>query len=134
MGGFNRTAATKEGIVWKVSQDTGRLNFVDYSGQESVLPSRGVRTYVPAPGTLTLTENYSRSWQIFQDGYRLSKIQGPSGLPTFEVASGGEVLIIHDGTLRRAWISFFLIVFVATIVFALPSGRRKYDIAQSELA
>ncbi|MEJ6761121.1 MAG: glycosyltransferase [Candidatus Planktophila sp.] len=134
LGGFNRTAATKEGIVWKVSQDTGRLNFVDYSGQESVLPSRGVRTYVPAPGTLTLTENYSRSWQIFQDGYRLSKIQGPSGLPTFEVASGGEVLIIHDGTLRRAWISFFLIVFVATIVFALPSGRRKYDIAQSELA
>ena len=134
LGGFSRMSATKEGIVWKVSQDTGRLNFVDYSGKESVLPSRGVRTYVPAPGTLTLTESYSRSWQIFQDGYQLAKIQGPSGLPTFEVATPGEVSIIHDGTVRRAWISFFLIVFVTTLILALPSGRRKYDIAQSELA
>jgi len=83
---------------------------------------------------LTLTESYSRSWQIFQDGYRLAKIEGPSGLPTFEVATPGEVSIIHDGTVRRAWISFFLIVFVTTLILALPSGRRKYDIAQSELA
>jgi len=134
LGGFNRTSATNAGIVWRVLKNTGRLKFVDYSGKEIILESKGVRTYVPAPGTITLTESFSNSWQIFQDGYRLAKIENANGLPSFEVTTGGHISVIHDGTVRRAWISFFLIVLVTTIVLALPSGRRRREIEDAVIA
>jgi len=134
LGGFNRTSSTNAGIVWRVLEDTGRLRFVDYSGKTIVLPFKGTRTYVPAPGTITLTESYSNSWQIMQDGYRLAKVKDDHGLPTFAVTTGGHISVIHDGTVRRAWISFFIIVLVTTVVLALPSGRRKSEIAETELA
>jgi hypothetical protein len=134
LGGFNRTSATNAGIVWKVLKDTGRLNFIDYSGKEFILPFKGVRTYVPAPGTITLTESYSNGWQIFQDGYRLAKIESASNLPSFEVTTGGHISVIHDGTLRRGWISIFLIVLVTTVVLALPSGRRRSEIEDAVIA
>jgi hypothetical protein len=35
---------------------------------------------------------------------------------------------------RRAWISFFIIVLTTMIVLALPAGRRKSQIADRELA
>lgn len=134
LGGFNRTSATNAGIVWKVLKDTGRLKFVDYSGKEFILPFKGVRTFVPAPGTITLTESYSNGWQIFQDGYRLAKIENSSNLPSFEVTTGGHISVIHDGTIRRGWISLFLIVFVTTVVLALPSGRRRSEIEDAVIA
>lgn len=99
-----------------------------------MLPFKGTRTYVPAPGTITLTETYSRSWQVLQDGYRLAKVKDENGLPTFAVTIGGHISIIHDGTVRRAWISFFIIVLVTTAVLALPAGRRKREISELELA
>jgi hypothetical protein len=98
LGGFNRTSATNAGIVWRVLKDTGRLKFVDYSGKEMILPFKGVRTYVPAPGTITLTESYSNAWQISQDGYRLAKIENASELPSFEVTTGGDISVIHHQT------------------------------------
>ena len=134
LGGFNRTSATNAGIVWRVLKNTGRLKFVDYSGKEVILESKGVRTYVPAPGTITLTESFSNSWQIFQDGYRLAKIENANGLPSFEVTTGGHISVIHDGTVRRAWISFFLIVLVTVVVLALPSGRRRREIEDAVIA
>jgi len=134
LGGFNRTSSTSAGIVWRVLEDTGRLKFVDYSGKAMVLPFKGTRTYVPAPGTITLTETYSHAWQILQDGYRLAKVKDENGLPTFAVTTGGHISVIHDGTVRRAWISFFIIVLVTTVVLALPSGRRKREIDEAELA
>ena len=134
LGGFNRTSATNAGIVWRVLKDTGKLKFVDYSGKEDVLPTKGVRAYVPAPGTITLTENFSNSWQIFQDGYRLAKIKNANGLPAFEVTTGGHISVIHDGKGRRAWISFFIIVLVTTIVLALPAGRRRREIEDQVIA
>ena len=134
LGGFNRTSATNAGIVWRVLKDTGRLNFVDYSGKEMILASKGVRAYAPSPGTITLTESYSNAWQIFQDGYRLAKIENASKLPSFEVTTGGDISVIHDGTIRRGWISLFLIVLVTTAVLALPSGRRRSEIEDEVIA
>ena len=134
LGGFNRTSATNAGIVWRVLKDTGRLKFVDYSGKEMILPTKGVRAYVPAPGTITLTESFSKSWQIFQNGYRLAKIENANGLPSFEVTTGGHISVIHDGKARRAWISFFIIVLVTTSVLALPAGRRKREIEDAVIA
>ena len=134
LGGFNRTSSTSAGIVWRTLQDTGRIIYVDYSGKRKILPFHGVRTFVPGPGTITITETFSKSWQVLQDGFRLAKAQDEYGLPTFEVTVGGHISIIHDGTIRRAWISFFVIVLVLTIVLSLPAGRRKSEISESELA
>lgn len=134
LGGFIRTSATESGIVWKVIKDTGRIKFTNYSGREYVLESKGVRTFVPAPGTLTLTETYSDSWQVFQDGYRLAKVEDANGLPNFEVTQAGEISIIHEGRTRRAWISFFIVVLITVSVLALPGGRRRSEISDKEIA
>lgn len=134
LGGFSRTSATEVGIVWKVLKDTGRIKFTNYAGREYVLESKGVRAFVPAPGTITLTETYSDAWQVFQDGYRLAKVEDANGLPTFEVTAAGEISIVHDGRARRAWISFFIIVFITFSVLALPGGRRKSEISDREIA
>lgn len=134
LGGFNRTSATESGIVWRVLAETGRIKFTDYSDNVEILESKGVRSFVPAPGTITLAETYSDAWQIYQDGFRLAKIENENGLPTFEVTAGGDILIVHDGTARRAWISFFIIVLVTVVVLALPAGRRRSEISERELA
>ena len=134
LGGFNRTSSTNSGIVWRVIQDTGRLIYTDYAGKQRILISKGVRTYVPGPGTITLTETYSPAWQIMQDGYHLEKIRDIHGLPTFAVTTGGDISIYHDGRTRRAWISFFIITLVTCVVLALPAGRRKREISESVLA
>jgi hypothetical protein len=99
-----------------------------------VLQSQGVRAFVDNPGTLTLAETYSDGWQVFQDGFRAAKIKNDNGLPTFEITSGGEISIAHEGRVRRGWISFFIIVLTTMIVLALPAGRRKSQIADRELA
>ena len=134
LGGFSRTSATESGIVWKVLKDTGRVKFTNYSGREFILESKGVRTFVPAPGTISLAETYSDAWQVFQNGYRLAKVEDANGLPTFEVTEAGEVSIIHDGRARRAWISIFIIALVTLIVLALPGGRRRAEISEKEIA
>ena len=134
LGGFSRTSATKAGIVWKVNSPTGRLIHTDYAGTVTILESKGVKTSVPSPGTLTLTENFSNGWRVYQDGYRSARIKDQNQLPTFEVTNAGEITVFHDGTLRRAWISFFVITLITTIVLALPGGRRKREISERELA
>lgn len=134
LGGFSRTSATRAGIVWRVTESAGRLNFVDYSGKVSILESKGVRAFVETPGTLTLAETYSDGWQVLQDGFRAAKVRNEVGLPTFEITSGGEISITHEGQLRRAWISFFIIVLTTMTVLALPAGRRKAQMSDQEIA
>jgi hypothetical protein len=136
LGGFTRTSETSAGVVWEVSNQTGRLIFVTENGTKIFLESgvEGARTNLPSAGTLTLTETYNRSWQVLQDGYRLERIKNAQGLPTFKVEQAGEISLIHDGTIRRAWISLQLIFFVTLLVLALPGGRRKREISDKELA
>jgi GT2 family glycosyltransferase len=136
IGGFTRTSATSLGVVWSVSQPTGRLLFINEDGVRTVLEAGdfGARTYVPSAGTLILTESSNRSWQVLQNGYRLIRTNNEMGLPTFKVTESGEVSLIHDGTVRRAWLSLQLIFLVVVIVMALPAGRRKREISEKELA
>jgi GT2 family glycosyltransferase len=136
IGGFTRVSATSLGVVWKVNSPTGRLLFVDESGKRSVLEGGdfGARTNVPGPGTLILTESSNRSWQVLKDGYRLPRIDNENGLPTFKVTEAGEISLLHDGTVRRGWMSLQLIFLVIAFVMALPSGRRKREISEMELA
>ena len=56
------------------------------------------------------------------------------GLPTFTVTEAGEISLLHDGTVRRGWLSLQLIIVVIVVVMALPAGRRKREISEKELA
>ena len=136
LGGFTRTSATSLGVVWRVSEPTGRLLFINEDGVRSVLDagSFGARTFVPGPGKLVLTETFNRSWQILENGYRLDRGKNEQGLPTFTVTEAGEISLLHDGTVRRGWLSLQLIIVVIVVVMALPAGRRKREISEKELA
>jgi GT2 family glycosyltransferase len=136
IGGFARTSATSLGVVWKVTAPASRLMFIGTDGVRKELEAGevGARTYVPSAGTLILTETYNRSWQILENGYRLDRVKNEQGLPTFTVTEPGEISLIHDGTVRRGWLSLQLIIFVIVLVMALPAGRRKSEISDKELA
>jgi len=136
LGGFSRTSATSLGVVWKVTAPASRLMFVGADGVRKELEAGevGARTYVPSAGTLILTETYNRSWQVLENGYRLERNKNEQGLPTFTVTEAGEISLIHDGTIRRGWLSLQLIFCVIVVVMALPAGRRKSEISEKELA
>ena len=136
LGGFTRTSATSLGVVWRVTQPTGRLLFINKDGVRSVLNTGdfGARTFVPGEGKLILTESFNRSWQILENGYRLQRGKNSEGLPTFTITEAGEISLLHDGTVRRGWLSLQLIALVIVLVMALPSGRRKREISEKELA
>jgi hypothetical protein len=136
LGGFTRTSATSLGVVWRVSQPTGRLLFINEDGVRSVLKAEEFsgRTFVPSAGTLILTESSNRSWQVLQNGYRLTRVNNEMGVPTFTVTEAGEISLIHDGTVRRGWLSLQVIFLTIVIVMALPAGRRKREISEKELA
>lgn len=136
LGGFTRTSATSLGVVWRVSEPTGRLLFINKDGARSVLEAGdfGARTFVPGAGKLILTESFNRSWQILENGYRLDRTRNENGLPTFTVTEAGEISLLHDGTVRRGWLSLQFIFVVVVLVMALPAGRRKREISEKELA
>jgi hypothetical protein len=136
VGGFTRASSTTSGIVWKVSGATGNLILTDASGKSSLLTPTSVpdEYMVTTPGVVTLTESYSRSWQLVQNGERLTRIKSDLLLPQFSVEEVGPVLLIHDGSVRRGWISLHLIILLTFLLFAAPSGRRKREISERELA
>jgi hypothetical protein len=134
LGGFNRASATDAGTVWKVAQPTGRAIFTDFEGKKSVLPVELGAVMAPGAGTLTLTENYSQGWQALAGGVRLERSESEYGLPQFKVFEAGEVIFLHNGTSRRAWLSIFLIALVTSIVMALPAGRKRRELADREVS
>jgi GT2 family glycosyltransferase len=134
LGGFSRASSTEEGTVWKVNEATGRYLFTDFSGKVTVLESAQGSVIAPGFGTITLTENFSGSWQALSNGVQLERSINEYGLPQFKVLEAGEIDFLHDGTGRRAWISLFLIVLVTSVVMALPSGRRRREMLDRELA
>ena len=136
LGGFSRASATTAGIVWRVNGVIGRLVFTTQNGVQQLLDGGviGARTKVPSAGTVTVTEAYDRSWQVLENGYRLSRAKNDIGLPVFTATEAGEISLIHDGTIRRAWLSLALIIWVVVIILALPAGRRKREISAKELA
>lgn len=136
LGGFVRTSATSDGIVWKVNDPTGRLFYTDIAGKVTLLASGGigVTTSVPGPGIITLTENYDLGWQILQNGRKLERSENTAGMPQFKVLESGEFTLIHDGTVRRGALSLQFIIWTVMFILALPAGRRKREISELELA
>jgi GT2 family glycosyltransferase len=134
LGGFSRASSTNAGIVWKISVNTGAILFTNSSGNSSVVQQGKLGITVNEPGELTLTENYSQGWRAMQDGSRLERKRSVDGMPVFTVTEPGLVTLMYDGTSRRAWISFQIIVIVTVMVLALPAGRRRREIEDAELA
>jgi hypothetical protein len=134
LGGFSRASSTTVGIVWKISVNTGDILFTNSSGKNSVVQEGALGITITEPGEFTLTENFSRGWRAMQDGSRLERKRSVDGMPTFIVPQAGLVTLMYDGTSRRAWISFQIVVIVTVIVLALPAGRRRREIEDAELA
>ena len=136
LGGFTRASATAEGIVWRVSGIAGEILFTDEKGRTTalVMELESGNIIVPDSGILTLSESYSRAWNLMQAGVRLERSKNADGLPVFRVPLQGEVTLVHDGTIRRGWISLQVIALVTVLLLALPAGRRKREISEKELA
>jgi len=134
LGGFSRASSTNAGIVWEISVNTGKVLFTDSSGKVSTLQQSESGITVNEPGEITLTENFSRGWRAMQDGSRLERQRSVNAMPAFIVNEPGLVTLLYDGTLRRAWISFQIIILVTVIVMALPAGRRRREMKDAELA
>ena len=134
LGGFSRASSTSAGIVWKISVNTGEVLFTNSSGKNTVVQQGKLGITINEPGELTLTENFSRGWRAMQDGSRLERKRSVDGMPVFIVTKPGLVTLMYDGTSRRAWVSFQIIVLVTVTVLALPAGRRRREIEDAELA
>jgi GT2 family glycosyltransferase len=134
LGGFSRASSTNAGIVWEISVNTGKVLFTDSAGKVSTLQQGESGITVNEPGEITLTENFSRGWRAMQDGSRLERQRSVNAMPVFIVTEPGLVTLLYDGTLRRAWISFQIIILVTVIVMALPGGRRRREMKDAELA
>jgi GT2 family glycosyltransferase len=135
IGGFVRISSTDAGIVWKIIGAGGRLVFTGQKGVSTPLSVGSIngRILTQSPGTLTLAENYDSSWQIIQNGAKLVRTKNEYGLPQFLAPTPGEFFLIHDGTVRRGWLSLQIIVLLSTLVMILPAGRRKREISVEEL-
>jgi hypothetical protein len=135
LGGFVRSSATNAGIVWKVNDALSRINFIDSTGKVSEIPSTtvGTRTQINSPGTILLTDSYSSSWKVFQNGFNLARGKDANGFPQFIVTEPGEISLLHDGTARRGLLSLQFIFIVTLIVLAAPAGRSRREMSESEL-
>jgi len=80
-----------------------------------------------------LAEKYDKSWHLMLNGKPVPLQEHPYGIPIFEIQEQGEILLTHDGTNRRAWISLQLIALISTIVLALPAGRKRREVPLEEL-
>jgi hypothetical protein len=135
IGGFTRSSATKDGVVWKVEKSHARVTYQNTQGKFFPISStdKASTSYVSGQGVILLAEKYDKAWQLLLNGKVIPLEQHPFGIPMFKISEPGEFSLTHDGTNRRAWISIQLITLISAIVLALPAGRRKREVPLKEL-
>jgi len=131
VGGFTRTSATTNGIVWRVVGALPRISEVNALKARTTLNSGdiGSSDSLVQPGTITLTEKFDSSWHLLVGGGPVHATATPNGLTQFTTTSTGPLTLLNDGTTRRALLSLQLIALLSVIVLALPAGRRRSEIA-----
>ena len=135
IGGYTRSSATKDGVVWKVNNSHARVTYQSNLGQYFGLDSteRTSSAFIPGSGSVVLAEKYDSNWQLLKDGKIIKLEKNQFGQPIFKINEPGEISLTHDGTARRAWISLQLIAILVVIVLALPAGRRRREVPLEEL-
>jgi hypothetical protein len=135
IGGYTRSSATKDGVVWKVNNSHARVTYQSNLGQYFGLDSteRTSSAFIPGSGSVVLAEKYDSNWQLLKDGKIIKLEKNQFGQPIFKINEPGEISLTHDGTTRRAWISLQLIAILVVIVLALPAGRRRREVPLEEL-
>lgn len=135
IGGFTRSSATKDGVVWKINNSHARVSYENEEGRVFPLNStdKSSTAYVPGPGTVILAENFDRSWQLLLNGKSVKLEQNQFGLPTFKILEAGDIILTHNSISHRAWISLQLIAILTFTVLALPAGRKRREIPLEEL-
>ena len=135
IGGFTRSSATKDGVVWKVNNSHARVTYQSNLGKYFALNStdRASTAYVPGPGVVILAEQFDKSWQLLLNGKLIKLEQNQFGVPVFKIPEAGDISLIHNGVSRRAWISLQLVIILTVIVLALPAGRKRREVPLEEL-
>jgi GT2 family glycosyltransferase len=135
IGGFTRSSATKDGVVWKVDNSHARVTYQSNLGKYFALNStdRASTAYVPGSGVVILAEQFDKSWQLLLNGKLIKLEQNQFGQPIFKIPEAGDISLTHNGVSRRAWISLQLVIILTVIVLALPAGRKRREIPLEEL-
>ena len=135
IGGYTRSSATKDGVVWKVNNSNARVTYQNPLGKNFSITLTGDESlgYVTGPGQILLAEKYDKAWQLIMNGKKIPVEQNIFGLPVFKVSEAGDFSLTHNGEYRNAWISMQMIALIATIVLALPAGRKRSEVPLEEL-
>lgn len=135
IGGFTRSSATKDGVVWKVDNSHARVTYQSNLGKYFALnlTERASTAYVPGPGVVILAEQFDKSWQLLLNGKLVKLEQNQFGQPIFKIPEAGDISLSHNGVSRRAWISLQLIITLTVIILALPAGRKRREVPLEEL-
>jgi len=135
IGGFTRSSATKDGVVWKVDKAHARVTYQNTVGTFFPVSStdKAATAFVSGEGVILLAEKFDKSWQLLLNGKIVALEQHPFGIPMFKIAEPGEISLTHNGTSRRAWISIQLIALITAVVLALPAGRKRREVPLEEL-
>ena len=139
--GLEQLAQTAAGNSWRVTSsaypDSARLSLIDEGGEATPVASTGAgsgtRTRIPAGSgtrTLVMVERADAGWRATLDGRRLQATTVPaqdgSWKQGFAVGSeGGELVITHTRRSTAAATYTIWIVWVLTLVAALPLRRGK---------
>ena len=134
IGGFTRSSATKDGVVWKVNNSLARVTYLNNKGKYFPINLNDAPiAYVPGDGVIILAEKYDKNWELLLEGKLIKASENQYGLPEFKIPSKGNISLVHNGTSRRAWVSLQLIVIITVIILALPSGRKRREVPLEEL-
>jgi hypothetical protein len=136
VGGLVRLSATKDGVLWKIAGNSARLRFTANEEDPLPLPSNRISAIfkIPKAGEVLLAERFSDGWHLLVDGQFVKGQKTADGLTKFKVDAAGDALLVHDGPLQRAGISLQLMTIGLIIFFALPRGRKRSQLSDSELA
>ena len=134
IGGFTRSSATKDGVVWKINNSHARVTYSNNKGQYFPINfDDSSIAYVPGDGVIILAEKFDKAWELLLEGKLIKADENQYGLPEFKIPNKGNISLVHNGTNRRAWVSLQLIVIITVIILALPSGRRRREVPLEEL-
>ena len=136
IGGFTRSSATNDGIIWQVVGSKSRISSMDATNSIAGLNSTDVGGMddLRAPGTVTLAEKFDTGWKLIVNSKELKLLRSPIGLPYFEVAEIGPLNLLHDGVRHRAFLSIQLLSLITVVVLSLPAGRRRREVPIEELS